>query len=91
MTDTKYRQPKNRVAKAATAMACIAMLTLVSACGDTQGQRALSGGAIGAGVGTIGGALISSNPVAGALVGGIAGAGIGAATNKSQINFGDIK
>jgi len=78
-------------AKVLSWIICAGILTSVSACGDTQGQRALSGGAIGAGLGTVGGAIISSDPIAGALVGAIAGAGIGAVTRKDQINFGDIK
>lgn len=69
----------------------ISALLAVSACGNTQGQRALSGGAIGAGTGAVGAALLNVNPVAGALVGGAAGAVTGAVTTKKQIDFGDIK
>ena len=64
---------------------------LISACGDTSGQRALSGGAIGAGAGTVGAVLFHGNPMAGLIIGGAAGAVTGAVTNKSQINLGDIK
>ena len=39
-------------------IAITAMLTLLAACGDRPGgERALSGGAIGAGAGAVGGAL----------------------------------
>ncbi len=69
-------------------MTMIAMLLAVSACGDTTGQRAVSGGAIGAGAGAVGGVLLGANPVAGAVVGGAAGAATGALTNKDQINLG---
>lgn len=72
----------------------IGMITLIaflSACGNTKGQRALSGGAIGAGAGTVGAVLLNANPVAGAVIGGAAGAATGALTNKKQIDLGDIK
>lgn len=72
-----------------TAMITAACLML-SACGDTKGQRALSGGAIGAGAGAVGAAVLGANPVTGALVGAGVGAVTGAATNKKQINFGNI-
>lgn len=69
----------------------IAIVGLLSACGNTPGQRALSGGAIGAGAGTVGAVLLNANPVAGAVVGGAVGAVTGAVTTKKQINLGDIK
>ncbi len=62
----------------------------LTACGNTPGQRSLSGGAIGAGAGTVGAILLDANPVAGAIIGGAAGAVTGAATTKKQINIGDI-
>jgi len=65
----------------------MAALLFSSACGDTQGQRALSGGAIGAGAGALGGAVIGGSLAGGALIGGVAGAATGALTNKSQINL----
>lgn len=60
------------------ALACAAVLGLAG-CGHSTGERALSGGAIGAGGGALAGAALG-NPLAGAVVGGAAGAGIGAAT-----------
>jgi osmotically inducible lipoprotein OsmB len=57
-----------------------ALLFGVAACGDTWGQRAVTGGAIGAGSGAVLGAATGFNPLLGAVVGGAAGAGIGAAT-----------
>ncbi len=48
--------------------------------GDTWGQRAVTGGGIGAGTGALIGVATGLNPLAGALIGGAAGAGIGAAT-----------
>ena len=57
-----------------------AVLFTATACGDTWGQRAVTGGAIGAGSGAVLGAATGFNPLLGAVVGGAAGAGIGAAT-----------
>lgn len=51
-------------------------LAALTACGDTAGSRALSGGAIGAG----GGAIIGSATGIGAGTGALIGAGTGAAT-----------
>ena len=62
-------------------------LLALSACGHSTGDRALSGGGIGAGVGLVGGALVGA-PVEGALIGGAVGAGTGALTNSDQINLG---
>lgn len=47
-------------------------------CGHTRGQRALSGGAIGAGVGAIGAEVLGGDAATGAIVGGAVGAGAGA-------------
>jgi hypothetical protein len=61
--------------------ATLAVLLLgVTACGDTWGQRAVTGGGIGAGSGALLGAATGFNPLLGALVGGAGGAAIGAAT-----------
>ena len=51
-----------------------------AACGDTWGQRAVTGGGIGAGSGAIIGALTPIGILPGALVGTAVGAGVGAAT-----------
>ena len=61
-----------------------AILVGVSACGDTWGQRAVTGGGIGAGTGALIGVATGFNPLAGALIGGAAGAGIGAATTPHR-------
>jgi hypothetical protein len=58
-------------------------LTL-SACGDTWGERALSGGGIGAGAGLAVGALVGWPLVAPVLAGAAIGAGIGAATTSNK-------
>lgn len=71
-----------------TTILAIAALTMVAACGETPGERALSGGAIGAGTGAVGGAILGGDPVTGAVVGGAVGAAAGGLTNKKDINLG---
>src|SRR3546814_8011879 len=70
---------------AATAAVLLLGSVSLGACGDTKGDRAMSGGAIGAGAGAVGGLLVGS-PVAGAVIGGAAGAAAGALTDKDQID-----
>jgi osmotically inducible lipoprotein OsmB len=62
------------------AIVLVALLLGLSACGDTWGQRAVTGGGIGAGSGAVIGALTPIGILPGALVGGAVGAGVGAAT-----------
>lgn len=62
---------------------------LVAGCGQTQTDRALSGGGIGAGVGAAGAALTGGSLVGGALIGGAAGAATGYLTDESQIDLDD--
>jgi hypothetical protein len=70
----------NKLTRQATLLPAVAVLLLgLSACGDTPGQRAVTGGAIGAAGGAAVGAA-AGNPLAGAVVGGLGGAAIGAAT-----------
>jgi osmotically inducible lipoprotein OsmB len=57
-----------------------AILLGTTACGETWGQSAVTGGGIGAGSGALIGALTPIGILPGALIGGAAGAGIGAAT-----------
>lgn len=66
--------------KFAAAIAAVSLATFsLSACvGDTQGERALTGGAIGAGAGALGGAALGYDPLTGAIIGGAAGAAVGA-------------
>jgi osmotically inducible lipoprotein OsmB len=56
---------------------------LLTACGASMSDRALSGGAIGAGAGALGGALIGI-PAAGAAIGAAAGVGVGVATTPRE-------
>lgn len=61
----------------------------LAACGNTQGDRALSGGGIGAGIGAVGAAATGGSIGGGALIGGAVGAATGAMTDKDQINLED--
>jgi len=70
-----------------TLLAAAALIAL-SACGTTQGDRAASGGLIGAGAGAAIGSL-SGNAVAGAVIGGAAGATVGVVTDPCTLNLGD--
>ena len=63
------------------------ILSLLMACGSTKGDRAVSGGAIGAGAGLLGGAVVGA-PGTGAVVGGAIGAATGGLTDKKDINLG---
>jgi osmotically inducible lipoprotein OsmB len=60
------------------------VLLSVTACGNTWGQRAVTGGAIGAGSGAAIGAVTGVGVLPGALVGGAVGAGVGAATTPER-------
>lgn len=61
---------------------------LLTACGETKQDRALSGAGIGAGVGAVGSAITGGSPWTGAVVGGAAGAATGALTDKEDVNLG---
>jgi hypothetical protein len=69
------------------AILALAALTLAG-CGNTTGDRALSGAAIGAGAGLAVGAVTGATLLEGAVVGGALGAAAGALTDKRQINLG---
>jgi len=60
---------------------------LLAGCGSDPGDRAVSGGLIGAGTGAIIGAA-AGDAGAGALIGGLGGAAIGALTSPNQIDLG---
>jgi osmotically inducible lipoprotein OsmB len=69
-------------------LAVSALVMTLAACGETTGDRALSGGGIGAGVGALGSAVTGGNPVTGAVVGGAVGAAAGGLTKKEDVNLG---
>ncbi len=60
---------------------------MLAACGNTKGERALSGAGIGAGVGAVGTALTGGSPWTGAAIGGVVGGATGALTDKDDINL----
>lgn len=62
-------------------------LLTVAACGNTKGERALSGAGIGAGAGAVGSALTGGSAWGGAAIGGLAGGAVGALTDKDDINL----
>ena len=68
-------------------IALVFAAVMLVGCGTSREDRAISGGAIGAGVGGVAGAL-GGSPVAGALIGGAGGAAAGALTSPNQIDLG---
>jgi len=64
-------------------------LLALTACGDTTGERALSGGGIGAGVGAVGSAVTGGSAWTGAAIGGAVGAATGALTDEDDIDLDD--
>jgi len=60
----------------------------LGACGYSTGDRAVSGGLLGAGAGAGIGALTGGNAGTGALIGGAAGAAGGALTSGNDVNLG---
>jgi hypothetical protein len=69
--------------KMAPLVALVGLGLLTAACGNNPTDRALTGGAIGAGTGAVVGSTVG-NPIAGAVVGGAAGAVVGAATTPER-------
>lgn len=65
-----------------------AVALTLTACGNTQQDRALSGAGIGAGVGAVGGVLVGGDPVTGAAIGAAAGGVTGAATDQKDVDLG---
>ncbi|HKV14634.1 MAG TPA: hypothetical protein VJQ81_06295 [Reyranella sp.] len=59
------------------------LVLALAACGETPGQRAVTGGAIGAGTGAVVGSTVG-HPLGGAVVGGLGGAAVGAATTPER-------
>jgi hypothetical protein len=60
------------------------VLLSATACGNTWGERAVTGGAIGAGSGAAIGSVTGVGILPGAIVGGAVGAGVGAATTPER-------
>jgi osmotically inducible lipoprotein OsmB len=66
----------------------IGLALALAACGQTRGERAVSGGLLGAGAGAALGAATGGGVGTGALLGGAAGAAGGALTSPGQVNLG---
>jgi osmotically inducible lipoprotein OsmB len=68
----------------------VVALPLLAGCDhmSQQQQRALSGGAIGAGAGAVAGAIVGGPVLGLALIGGAAGAATGALTTPSHTDVG---
>jgi osmotically inducible lipoprotein OsmB len=65
-----------------------ALAGTVAACGYSTGDRAVSGGLLGAGTGAAVGAVTGGSAGTGALIGGAAGAAGGALTSGNDVNLG---
>ena len=77
--------------KSSTRILMVASLTLaVAACGSNPKERALSGGAMGAGAGAVVGAVTGMSVLTGVAIGAGVGAVTGAVTGKDQINLGSL-
>ena len=74
--------------KILAASAALTAVTALASCGTDPGDRAASGGLIGAGAGAAIGSL-SGNAGAGAIIGGVGGAAVGALTDPCTLNLGD--
>lgn len=72
----------------ATSLVLVGLATGLAGCGYSRGDRAASGGLIGAGGGAAIGALTGGSPLTGALIGGGAGALGGALTSGRDVNLG---
>jgi osmotically inducible lipoprotein OsmB len=72
----------------ATLMALAALALSLAGCGYNRGDRALSGGLLGAAGGAGIAAVTGGSPLVGAAIGGAAGAVGGAVTSGRDINLG---
>jgi O-antigen ligase len=68
--------------------ALMASALVMAGCGTSPGDRAVSGGLLGAGAGAAIGSVTGSAGT-GAIIGGVAGAAIGAATDPCDLDLGD--
>jgi osmotically inducible lipoprotein OsmB len=74
--------------RTAFTLALLASTTsLLAGCGRSPGDRAVSGGLIGAGAGAVIGAA-TGGPATGAIIGGAVGAVGGAVTSPNAVNLG---
>jgi hypothetical protein len=69
-------------------MLAVASALLLAGCGQSRGDRALSGGALGAGAGAGVAAITGGSLLTGAVIGGLGGAAAGALTAPRDVNLG---
>lgn len=81
------RNPGKRQGIGSTAVIVLGVLWLAG-CGYSRGDRAVSGGLLGAGGGAAIGAVTGGSPLTGAAIGGAAGALGGALTSGSDVDLG---
>jgi len=72
----------------ATALVLTCLGLAMAACGYSIGNRAVSGGLIGAGAGAAIGAVTGRSPLTGALIGGTVGAVGGAVLSHNDVDLG---
>ena len=72
----------------ATVLVVAGLGLAVTACGYSPGDRAVSGGMLGAGAGAVIGGVTGGSPLTGALIGGGIGAVGGAVTSPHAVNLG---
>lgn len=77
------------IVKGMIAVSAIALS--LSACGYRTGDRALSGAGLGAAGGAVGAAVLGADPLTGAVIGGLGGAAIGAATSPEERDRRDAR
>ncbi len=71
------------------ALCLLAAATIVLAgCGDTTGERTVTGAGIGAGAGAALGAITGMGPLTGAIAGAAVGGVVGMVTDKDQVDLG---
>ena len=75
--------------RARSIVAVIGVLLTASACGNTAGERGVTGAGIGAGAGAFLGAVTGLSVVQGALIGAPAGGLVGGLTDMDTIDIGD--
>ncbi|MBL8674766.1 MAG: hypothetical protein IPK81_22010 [Rhodospirillales bacterium] len=63
------------------------LLVGATACGESTGDRLVSGAGIGAGVGAVGGLVVGA-PLEGAAIGAVVGGATGGLTRPDQIDLG---
>ena len=70
-------------------LGAIVLAMVLSGCGSSTTDRALSGAGIGAGAGAVGSAVTGGSTVGGAVLGVAAGAAVGAATDEDDLDLGE--